>query len=94
MTLSACRALLISPRFTGPPHYMYKTTCEIVGAGYPTVAALLPASWKLRLIDRNFQKVEEAIDRAEWMPFARLGLAKVNQADALPIFGQWSAASE
>ena len=34
MTLSACHALLISPHFTGPSHYMYKTVCDIVGAGY------------------------------------------------------------
>jgi radical SAM superfamily enzyme YgiQ (UPF0313 family) len=90
MSLSACRALLVSPRFTGPPQYMYKTVCDIVGAGYPTpplglltVAALLPPSWDVRLIDRNFQKV---VDKdLEWADVVLTGGMLTQQNDTLAI---------
>jgi B12 binding protein len=90
MTFSASRALLISPRFTGPPHYMYKTVCDIVGAGYPTpplglltVAALLPATWDLRFIDRNFQEVDEK--DLEWADVILTGGMLTQQNDTLAI---------
>lgn len=90
MTFSACRALLISPRFTGPPNYMYKTVCDIVGAGYPTpplglltVAALLPTSWEIRLIDRNFQNVDEK--ELEWADVVLTGGMLTQQNDTLAI---------
>ena len=90
MTLSACHALLISPRFTGPPNYMYKTVCEIVGAGYPTpplglltVAALLPSTWTVRLIDRNFQNVDE--HDLEWADVVLTGGMLTQQNDTLAI---------
>lgn len=58
--MRSTRALLIQPRFTAPSFWNYSSTCEIVGARYPapplgliTVAAMLPAHWELRLIDRN-----------------------------------------
>src|SRR5215813_3783506 len=90
MTVSACRALLVSPRFTGPPQYMYKTVCDIVGAGYPTpplglltVAALLPPNWDVRLIDRNFQTIEEA--DLEWADVIMTGGMLTQQNDTLAI---------
>lgn len=87
---SECRALLVSPRFNGPPHYMYKAVCEVVGAGYPTpplglltVAALLPQSWDLRLIDRNFQDLNEA--DLEWADLVLTGGMLTQQQDTLAV---------
>jgi radical SAM superfamily enzyme YgiQ (UPF0313 family) len=69
---------------------MYKTVCDIVGAGYPipplgllTVAALLPATWDIRLIDRNFQKVDE--ENLEWADVVLTGGMLTQQNDTLAI---------
>jgi radical SAM superfamily enzyme YgiQ (UPF0313 family) len=62
------RALLVSPRF---PRNMwsYERALELIGRKVPmpplslaTVAALLPASWELTLVDHNVRSVTEA----EW----------------------------
>ncbi|KPL26476.1 MAG: radical SAM protein, partial [Bacteroides sp. SM1_62] len=60
------KALLIYPRFTFPSFWNYRKTCELLGACYPaaplgmaTVAALLPESWDLRLIDCNVEELTE-----------------------------------
>ncbi len=51
---------MIYPRFNSSSFWNYSHTCELVGAKYPspplgliTVAAMLPTSWHVRLIDRN-----------------------------------------
>ena len=68
----ACHALLVYPRFNPHSFWNYQETCEMAGAKYPatplgliTVAAMLPASWTLKLVDCN----TEALDR----PRPRLG---------------------
>jgi radical SAM superfamily enzyme YgiQ (UPF0313 family) len=60
MTAPPCQVLLVYPRFTAPSFLNCRVTCELFGARYPlpplgliTVAALLPASWEVRLVDRN-----------------------------------------
>lgn len=60
------KALLIYPRFTFPSFWNYRKTCELLGAYYPaaplgmaTVAALLPESWDLKLIDCNVEELTE-----------------------------------
>ena len=52
--LRACNVLRIYPRWN------FAATCELFGAKYPaaplgliTVAALLPPTWSVRLVDRN-----------------------------------------
>jgi hypothetical protein len=73
MEQTAPRALLIYPRFHPHSFWNYKASCEIVGARYPTpplglitVAALLPAAWEVRLIDRNVEDLTDAdIDTAD-----------------------------
>jgi radical SAM superfamily enzyme YgiQ (UPF0313 family) len=69
---------------------MYKTVCDIVGAGYPTpplglltVAALLPPTWELRLIDRNFQKLDD--DALEWADVILTGGMLTQQVDTHAI---------
>src|SRR5262245_28976356 len=55
-----CRVLLVFPAFSAHSFWNYRATCEAVGARYPaaplgllTVAALLPPSWTVRLVDCN-----------------------------------------
>jgi len=61
------RALLIYPRFAGTSFWNYRATCELMGAKYSaaplgliTVAALLPAEWEVRLVNRNTEELQEA----------------------------------
>jgi radical SAM superfamily enzyme YgiQ (UPF0313 family) len=61
------KALLVYPRFSGSSFWNYRETCEVIGAKHPapplgliTVAALLPPSWDLRLVDRNVEDLSPA----------------------------------
>lgn len=62
------RALLVQPEFRSASFWNYRETCELLGARYPaaplglcTVAALLPSSWDLRLVDRNVDPWDGAL---------------------------------
>ena len=62
----APRVLMISPRFNPDSFWSFRDTCHLQGAkwlapplGLVTLAAMLPKSWPVRLIDRN---VEELVD--------------------------------
>ena len=55
------------PRFSGTSFWNYRQTCEIMGAKYSaaplgliTVAALLPADWEFRLVNRNTEELRDA----------------------------------
>lgn len=59
--------LMIYPKFNSSSFWNYSLTCELVGAKYPspplgliTVAAMLPGSWTVRLIDRNTCSLTES----------------------------------
>jgi hypothetical protein len=64
---------MVSPRFTAPSFWNYRATCEAVGVRCPvpplsliTVAAMLPSSWDVRLIDRNTDELTSAdLDRVD-----------------------------
>jgi radical SAM superfamily enzyme YgiQ (UPF0313 family) len=63
----ACNVLMIYPRFAGETFWNFAAACEIFGARYPTpplglitVAALLPESWTVRLVDRNVEELTES----------------------------------
>ena len=67
MRSSTCNALMIHPRFSPHSFWNYKATCEVVGRRYSatplgllTVAALLPDTWTIRLIDCNVEDVTDA----------------------------------
>lgn len=54
------------PRFAGTSFWNYRATCRLLGARYPaaplgliTVAALLPSSWELRLVDCNTRELRD-----------------------------------
>lgn len=67
MTTRRCNVLLICPRFSGQSFWNFTAGCEVFGAGFPaaplgliTVAALLPAAWDCRLINRNTETLADA----------------------------------
>ena len=61
-----CSALLVFPRFNPNSFWALKDTCEIAGARAPspplgllTVAALLPQSWRFKLINCNVEDLSD-----------------------------------
>jgi hypothetical protein len=79
--------LLINPRFSIHSFWNYNETCAVVGARYVaaplgliTVAALLPAEWNLRLVDRNTAELGE--DDLRWADLVMVGGMLPQQRDA------------
>jgi radical SAM superfamily enzyme YgiQ (UPF0313 family) len=90
MTIDACKVLMIFPRFNTDSFWNYRATCELTGARYPaaplgliTVAALLPQSWEVRLVNRNTETLTEA--DFEWADLAMTGGMLFQQPDTLRI---------
>lgn len=85
-----CNVLLIYPRFAAGTFWNFAAACEVFGARYPaaplgliTVAALLPSSWSVRLVDRN---VEELTDgELEWADLVMTGGMLPQQYDLLEL---------
>lgn len=87
---SGTRALLVNPRFTGTSFWNYRETCELMGAKYSaaplgliTVAALLPADWSLRFVDRNVEELRD--EDVEWADLVLTGGMMSQQLDMLQI---------
>ncbi len=66
MTARPHRILMVYPGFASDSFWAYKSACEIVGARYPTaplglitVAAMLPPSWEVRLVNRNTEELTD-----------------------------------
>ena len=64
MVTQPCNVLLVYPRFAADTFWNFAETCALFGAKYPapplgliTVAAMLPPSWTVRLIDRNAEEL-------------------------------------
>ena len=90
MTDSTCRVLMVYPRFASDSFWVYTPACEIVGARYPTaplgmitVAAMLPSSWEVRLVNRNTEDL--APGDLEWADMVMTGGMLFQQADSLHI---------
>jgi radical SAM superfamily enzyme YgiQ (UPF0313 family) len=90
MAESRCNVLLLSPRFPDNTFWNNKATCGVGGArhsaiplGLLTVAALLPADWSCRLVDRNIRDVTEA-DLA-WADMIMTGGMNVQRPDCLKL---------
>jgi len=86
MRRSAKKILLVQPRFSSSSFWNYKTTCEAAGARYSaaplgliTVAALLPQSWSIRLVDRNCEELLES--DIEWADLVFTGGMLPQQLD-------------
>jgi radical SAM superfamily enzyme YgiQ (UPF0313 family) len=63
---SAPNVLLVYPRFAAATFWNFAATCELIGVRYPaaplgliTIAALLPSTWNVRLIDRNAEELRD-----------------------------------
>ena len=61
------RALLVFPRFGASSFWALRDVCAVWGARCPapplgliTVAALLPQTWSLRLVDCNAEELTDA----------------------------------
>jgi radical SAM superfamily enzyme YgiQ (UPF0313 family) len=90
MTVDTCKVLMIFPRFNTDSFWNYRATCELTGARYPaaplgliTVAALLPQSWEVRLVNRNTETLTEA--DLEWADLVMTGGMLFQQPDTLRI---------
>jgi hypothetical protein len=81
---------MVYPRFAADSFWVYTPACELVGAKYPTaplgmitVAAMLPPSWDIRLVNRNTEDL--APGDLEWADMVMTGGMLFQQADALKI---------
>ncbi|MFN3347330.1 DUF4070 domain-containing protein [Pseudorhodoplanes sp.] len=81
---------MIYPRFSGETFWNFAAACEIFGARYPTpplglitVAALLPPSWSVRLVDRNVEELTES--DLEWADLVMTGGMLPQHDDLLEI---------
>lgn len=84
------RVLMVYPRFAAESFWAYRTSCEVVGARYPTaplglitVAALLPPSWEVRLVNRNTEELGD--DDITWADMVMTGGMLFQQADTFRI---------
>ncbi len=87
---SPCNVLMIYPRFMADSFWNFSEACELVGARYPaiplgliTVAALLPKSWNVRLVNRNTEELADS-DLA-WADMVMTGGMLFQQADTLEL---------
>lgn len=84
------KALLVHPEFRSPSFWNYTETCRLVGGRYPaaplglcTVAALLPADWELRLLDRNVDEWHDGM--LDWADVVLIGGMMPQQRDAIEL---------
>jgi hypothetical protein len=89
-TARPSRVLLVYPKFNADSFWIYTPACEVVGARHPTaplglitVAAMLPQSWDLRLIDRNTEELTDA--DVAWADVVMTGGMLVQQPDVLRV---------
>ena len=87
---NACNALLVYPRFDADTFWNFKRTAEVFGAKYPaaplgliTVAALLPPSWSIRLVNRNTEELSDA--DLDWADLVLTGGMLPQQRDTLDV---------
>ena len=86
----ACNALLVCPRFEADTFWNFKRTSEVFGAKYPapplgliTLAALLPRSWSIRLVNRNTEELSD--DDLDWADLILTGGMLPQGGDMLDV---------
>lgn len=94
-----CRVLMIFPLFNAGSFWNYKETCDLAGARYPaaplgliTVAALLPESWDIRLINRNTELLTD--EDFAWADMVMTGGMLPQRNDALHIIEKCRASGK
>jgi radical SAM superfamily enzyme YgiQ (UPF0313 family) len=91
MTIPArCNVLMIYPRFSAESFWNYAITSELLGARYPTIplglitlAAMLPAHWTVRLVNRNTEALDDT--DLDWADLVMTGGMLFQQADSLRL---------
>ena len=90
MSRQSPNALLVFPKFNPNSFWNLQAVCDVWGARCPapplgliTLAALLPSSWNLRLVNRNAEELTDA-DFA-WADLVMTGGMLPQQLDALEI---------
>ena len=85
-----CNVLLVYPRFAANTFWNFSATCKAFGARCPapplgliTVAALLPPTWAVRLIDRNAEDLTQ--DHLDWADLVMTGGMLPQQRDTLDV---------
>jgi radical SAM superfamily enzyme YgiQ (UPF0313 family) len=85
-----CNVLLVYPRFAAATFWNVQETCQLFGAKYPapplgliTVAAMLPQSWSVRLVDHNARELADS--DFEWADLVFTGGMLPQQFDTLEI---------
>ncbi len=94
--------LLVNPQFNGGSFWAYKPACQLIGKSYPTpslglitVAAMLPADWNLRLLDRNVEESEETFDALlQWADLVLAGGMLWQQRDFFAVIERARAAGK
>ncbi len=86
----SCNVLLVAPRFSGQSFWNFQAACEVYGAQFPapplgliTVAALLPAAWQCRLVNRNTETLRDA--DLDWADVVMTGGMLPQQLDTLAV---------
>jgi radical SAM superfamily enzyme YgiQ (UPF0313 family) len=89
----SARALLICPRFDPHSFWSFEGAVEILGGKYPTsplglitLAALLPGSWDIKLVDCNVEELTD--DHLGWADLVMIGGMMAQQADALRLIDE------
>jgi radical SAM superfamily enzyme YgiQ (UPF0313 family) len=90
------RVLMVYPLFTADSFWKYTEACDLVGARYPaaplgliTVAAMLPKSWDIRLINRNTEELTDT--DIDWADMVMTGGMLFQQADSLALIDRCHA---
>ena len=90
MIKQAPRVLLIFPRFNPNSFWSFKDACEVWGAkctapplGLITLAALLPQSWDMRLVNRNAEELADS--DLDWADLVLTGGMLPQQVDTLAL---------
>lgn len=88
--LRDCNVLMIYPRFQANNFWNYAETCKLIGAKCPTAplglitaAAMLPANWNVRLVNRNSENVRD--EDFAWADMVMTGGMFNQQLDALRL---------
>jgi radical SAM superfamily enzyme YgiQ (UPF0313 family) len=90
------RVLLVFPRFNPNSFWSFKDACEVWGArctapplGLITLAALLPQSWAMKLVNRNAEDLADA--DLDWADLVLTGGMLPQQVDTLDLIARCRA---
>jgi len=82
--------LMVYPRFATGAFWNFQPACELFGARYPTaplgmitIAAMLPAHWTVRLLDRNTAELKD--EDLDWADLVMTGGMIPQHLDAVEI---------